>query len=515
MTRYVAISWAFGFVATFSATSAFARTLSVGPGKTYATINEAAATADPGDVIEVQGAATYTGTIKFPAARSGTKEQPVTVRGVPVAGKRPILRGVGPGQWDNMVVFLNANHFIMESFEVIGGGGGPNDYCIVNKADDVTLRDLVVHGCPHQGGLVGTDEESGSLTLEYSEFFDNGGGTTSHQIYMATNQVAFPHSVFRMQHCYVHDGKGGNNVKSRAERNEIYYNWIEGATYHELDLIGPIGTPNAARQDSDVVGNVFIKTSEWRIARIGGDGSGNSAGRFRFVNNTMVLGSAATKAISLQETVETLEMYNNVVYRQGGGIKLYDVNEPIGPAAQFFGSNNWVSTGTTNIPGAFTATATGDDPGWRSPSTYDFRPTAGAPIVDTGSTVSAATGASAFPRPLALPAFYPPARRLLGIGSATARTIEGAPDVGAFEANAPDPGAPPSPNGTNPDGSSGGDGSGDAGTSGAGGASSGGPGGAGPDSGCGCRSAPMSDRGGSLALAAIGFAALVRRRVRR
>ena len=32
---------------------------------------------------------------------------------------------------------------------------------------------------------------------------------------------------------------GGNAVKSRAQRNEIYYNWIEGAVYHELELIGP------------------------------------------------------------------------------------------------------------------------------------------------------------------------------------------------------------------------------------------------------------------------------------
>jgi len=37
----------------------------------------------------------------------------------------------------------------------------------------------------------------------------------------------------------VHDGNGGNGVKSRAERNEIYYNWIEGSLYHELELIGP------------------------------------------------------------------------------------------------------------------------------------------------------------------------------------------------------------------------------------------------------------------------------------
>jgi hypothetical protein len=109
-----------------------------------------------------------------------------------------------------------------------------------------------------------------------------------------------------MQHCYIHpsvdyaricDGGscqstdagpcgangpcvfwGGNAVKTRAQRNEIYYNWIEGSQYPELSLIGPDWSevdgggypdggsvpPNCTlqnsrdslvREDSDVVGS--------------------------------------------------------------------------------------------------------------------------------------------------------------------------------------------------------------------------------------------------------------------
>src|SRR6185436_5833994 len=91
---------------------------------------------------------------------------------------------------------------------------------------------------------------------------------------MATDEVAHPGAVFRLQHSYVHDsdfnnaGNGGNLIKSRAERNEIYYNWLENAFYHELELIGP--DPNGAqagwtealkREDSDVVGNVIVHRS--------------------------------------------------------------------------------------------------------------------------------------------------------------------------------------------------------------------------------------------------------------
>jgi hypothetical protein len=263
-----------------------AATLTVGAGQPYATIASAMQNVRPSDVVEVRGDQSYQGTITFRPEYGGELGRPVTVRGVPVNGRLPVLQGVGTGEWDTMVVLLNASHFVFEGFEV---AGGPEQEGIVHKADDVVVRNVVVHGAGSQG-LMGTDFDSGSLTLEYSEFYGNGNGMYGHQIYMATDETVYPGSVFRMQFCWVHDAAGGNNVKSRAERNELYYNWIEGALYHELDLIGPDGQDaNLAREDSDVVGNVLIKTSEWRIARIGGDGTGNTAGRYRFVNNTMIL----------------------------------------------------------------------------------------------------------------------------------------------------------------------------------------------------------------------------------
>ena len=46
----------------------------------------------------------------------------------------------------------------------------------------------MIHGCPKQG-LLGADDDSGSLLLEYSEIYDCGGGTFDHCIYMATDEV--------------------------------------------------------------------------------------------------------------------------------------------------------------------------------------------------------------------------------------------------------------------------------------------------------------------------------------
>ena len=289
-----------------------AETYQVGSDKPFATIQDAVSMLQPGDLIEVDGDQTYPGDVWFRAEQSGTEDMPVTVRGIRVNGKRPVLDGVGTEQWHDMVVFLNASNFVFEGFEIVGDGN-PEHNGLVHKANNVVLRDLVVHGVTGQG-LLGTDFESGSLTIESSEFYGNGEGLYNHQIYVATDESMYPGSVFRMQFCYVHDGLGGNNVKSRAERNEIYFNWLENAFYHELDLIGPDGQDEGlAREDSDVVGNVFIKNSEWRVARIGGDGTGNTSGRYRFVNNTMILGDASETAISMQETVESVELHNNVI----------------------------------------------------------------------------------------------------------------------------------------------------------------------------------------------------------
>src|SRR3546814_19046480 len=83
---------------------------------------------------------------------------------------------------------------------------------------------------------------SSDLTLEYSEIFNSGDGTRRHSIYMQSDEVAYPGSVFRMKYNYVHSPTGGVLVRVRHERAEIYYNWIEGDAsngYGEVELIGP------------------------------------------------------------------------------------------------------------------------------------------------------------------------------------------------------------------------------------------------------------------------------------
>ena len=448
-----------------SAAAAHATTYQVGPTRTMTQITQAMSPAGPGDVIEVDGNATYSA-VRW--TKSGTAAQPIRIVGLAVSGMRPKIMG------GTNTVEIEADYVVMEGFDISGGSSRG----FYHHGDHLTLRDSVVHDCPLQG-ILGADQDSGSFLLEYVEVHHCGSGDRNHQIYMATDEVAHPGSVFRMQYCYVHDATGGNSVKSRAERNEIYYNWIEGALYHELELIGPDpgGAPSGwtedlKREDSDVVGNVLRKTMTSFVARIGGDATGQSKGRYRFVNNTIITMPGGSAVFRLFDQLEGVEMHNNVIVTNGTG----GPNVMRAAAGEFTwvngtniaGANNWVMTGATNIPTQWTGTVMGNSPGLTN-LTSDPRPAAGSPVINAGAANPAGPAGFPFPSPLWPPAFHPPLQALIAVGSAMARPADATIDDGAFELGATAAGT----GGTSGGGGAGGRGGAGGAAGGAGGASGG------------------------------------------
>jgi hypothetical protein len=413
-----------------------ATTIVVGPSRQYKTLQQVTGLLLPGDTVLVDGDAVYTGGVVF--SRPGTAQQRIVIRGVRINGIRPVIDG-----GTNGVTFMTASpnaadHYTLEGFDVRNASFRG----IYHQADDLILRDVVIHGC--NNGLMGADNGSGSLLLEYTEIYGCGSGTQAHQIYMATDEQAHPGSIFRMQFCWVHDGTGGNNVKSRAERNEIYYSWIEGAVYHELELIGPDpagGVPaGLKREDSDVVGNVLWKKTtpsggqaNFYVTRLGGDGTGESKGRYRFVNNTIVMGSSA--AFRLFDGLESVEMHNNVFIHPGGGAApIFRSVEAVWTAGEVIaGQNNWVQAGLTTIPSQWTGTLGGTDPGFNNLSGGDVTPGNASPLIDAGTSAPQSPPGYPFASPLFPPVFLPPQQILLAPGTAQARQVIGVIDIGAYE----------------------------------------------------------------------------------
>ncbi len=419
-----------------------AKTYTVGPsGRQYTQLADVFADNDlqPGDVVAVDGGAEYEGGIVVGDDDGGSAEAPVVIqwrRGV--GATRPVLKG---GEYHTLK-FAQSNHVVLEGFELTGG---PNS-CLFSEAHDITVRDVIIRDCPGHG-ILGADRLSGSFTLEYSEIRNSGDGTGQHPIYMQSDELAFPGSVFRMRFNYLHGGRGGNLVKVRHERSEIHYNWLEGAVYQALELIGPDcweqekgWTPAMAREDADVVGNVIIQSGRWPNAiRIGGDLNGRSEGRVRLVNNTILFDRPGpANAVMVQLGAGSLEMHNNVVYQSGGVPTLVyenndvdDTPEPCGPqerapwskGRRVSGSGNWVQRGAA-APPEWKQSVVGETPGLADIDQLLLRPRPNSPLARRGAALSA-------PAPAA--AFEPPARKRVEPGGEQRRDDDPAsPDIGAF-----------------------------------------------------------------------------------
>jgi len=391
----------------------------VGPGRKFPDLHSVAPLLGPGDVVTLQGNARYRGGVRF--SRPGAEGRPITIRGVVVDGKRPVIEG----SVDSIEVA--GDHYVFENLEITGA----SKRCFFHHAHGVVIRNSFIHDC--MNGLLGADDNSGSLTIEASEFARSGDGTYHHQIYMATDETAHPGAVFVLRHCFIHSGKGGNNVKSRAEKNRIVENWIEGARYHEVELVGPDGQdPALAREDGEVVGNVIFKTGDFHAVRIGGDGTGDTGGRYRFVNNTFIM-AGPKGVIRLQDRVESIELFNNVFAQAGGGTVTLFRDETVrlrgGPLVS--GAHNWFPEGSVIDP-ALERSRLGRTPGFVDLAAADLRPLPKGALVGAGQRDTSTNATHPLLDALAAPSFEPPARKLDG-SVLRARAARGPISIGAFE----------------------------------------------------------------------------------
>ncbi len=432
--------------------AADARTWTVGPsGRDYTQLailfsgNDLA----PGDIVEVDGNATY-GSAIVGDNDGGAPGNPVIIRWRRVAGaSRPVLQG-----GVNTIKFQRSNHVVFEGFEVRGG----SNTCVFSEAHDVTVRDAIIHACPGHG-ILGADQNSGSFTLEYSEIYDAGSGSTRHPIYMQSDEIAYPGSVFRMRYNYVHDGNGGNLLKNRHERAEIHSNWFEGSVYQEIELIGPDCETQAAgwtratkREDAELLNNVIVHSSaSWPNAiRIGGDLNGSSDGRVRMVGNTILFDRpGAATAVYVQLGAGSVEMHNNAIFQTGGQAPAIlrenttadapvcapFTTSPWSNGRRVAGSRNWVQFAATAVPPEWNATVKDTDPGFRDIAARNLRPRSNSPLRNAG--LNRPPSPANFPMPWPLPkvTYDPPLRARLAIGDQRARIPQGffTVDIGALE----------------------------------------------------------------------------------
>lgn len=259
----------------------------VGPNSRYREVEDVLSLLHPGDTILLEAGATYKGFIAKNI--SGSKDAPITITSnAKKPQDRPRIMGNGGGRRD-WVVGLSASYFWHIENLIIEHG----DVCVRHEGAYTVIRDVLIRDCHH--GVLGTDQNSGSLTITHSEVVDSGGKVEGrawgHAIYIATDRDRFPGSVFTLQNSFVH-GNRGNAVKSRAEITRIEHNWLETSSDEQsrylIELIGYDAYDDSEPLYGYVDDNVLVHIGTQHSVRVGGDGTGSNRGPVSFKRNLFV-----------------------------------------------------------------------------------------------------------------------------------------------------------------------------------------------------------------------------------
>ncbi len=374
------------FASCLPCSSAGAATLTVGPGRAFATPCSAVAAASDSDVIEIDAAGEYSGDV-CQISKSG-----LTLRGV---GGRAKIDAQGKNAGGKAIWVITGHDTRVENLEFSGASvPDQNGAGIRQEGDNLTVRGCYFHD-NENGILTGAGAQS-QILIEYSEFSQNGfGDGYSHNLYIGN--VA----RFTLRYSYSHDSKVGHLVKSRAAENFITYNRLSsegGSTSYELDL------PNLGL--SFVIGNLIEQgehSENPSLLSYGLEGitAGNPKHELYVVNNTFVNDRASGGTfVNVGATVDVPARLQNNIFAGPGTI-----------------TNQASALSTSNF--------SGDDPRFVDRASLDYSLEAGSPCIDAGSAPGMAEGVALAPE-----------WQYLHPANARARLGVGTIDIGAYEFDA-------------------------------------------------------------------------------
>jgi hypothetical protein len=206
-----------------------AETLTVGPGETYRTIAAAVAASHDGDTINVKAALYENDYAEI------TKK--ITLSAV---GGFAHLRSTGLIPNRKGILITDAD-ITIKGFEFSGakvsGGDGGNGAGVRYQSGNLTLE-----GCyftDNQDGVMGVGDGSGTVTIDKSEFFQNGAVTGP--------SAGFTHNLYlgglaklTIENSYFHSAHVGHEIKSRAKwtviRNTRVVDGPTGTASYSIDL---------------------------------------------------------------------------------------------------------------------------------------------------------------------------------------------------------------------------------------------------------------------------------------
>lgn len=274
------------------------RTLRVGPSHALKHIRDAARIARDGDTVEIDPG-------DYVEDVASWRQSRITLRAPTCCARLTTRRASAEGKATWVV---KGDDVLVENVEFRGARNpSRNGAGIRHEGGRLTVRNARFSG--NEIGLLTWNDPASELVVEGSEFDGNavdrrhGLDYPGHQIYVG--RIA----RFTLVASFVHDGRDGHLVKSRATHNRILYNRLsdapDGEASYELEF--PEGG------DALVVGNIIHQsaaTANRIMVAYGAEGSRGPGDRLVFAWNTLVDewpgGGRLLRVWNKQAQVETL-----------------------------------------------------------------------------------------------------------------------------------------------------------------------------------------------------------------
>ena len=324
---------------TATSKSAHATTYQVGLQRESKVLQPLLAKLQPGDVVEIDPGE-YQEVMKITS--NGTAEAPIIIRGIK-GGERPIFNAEGintsgAGPVPRGIFQIEGAYIIIEHLEFKNARNGENSAGIrLLNSTNAIIRDCKISLCDM--GIFGGDRETALI-----ENCDVGFNSTekrngyAHNFYMSGNRVVVRNS-------FIHDCPFGQNFKSRAHYNELWYNRIANSNEGEVGIVDGENDTDRPNSNSLLVGNIIVSPRErtgnnWKFILFGSESGHTHDGTLFLLNNTFIAGNEKIKFISLADAKANAIIRNNVFV--GSEQILNTMQTPMDVTA----SGNWKPSGT-------------------------------------------------------------------------------------------------------------------------------------------------------------------------
>ncbi len=321
------------------AMEARAETFHVGVKREDKTLGAVVGRLKAGDTVEID-AGVYRETARL--TTNGTRDKPIVIRGV--GATRPVfdvrdLDTSGRGSIPRGAFQIQGAYITLEHLEIKNARNGENAAGVrLLESTNAVIRDCKISRCDM--GIFGDDHETALI-----EDCDIGFNTTekangyAHNFYMHGNRVI-------VRRCHIHDALWGQNYKSRAHYNELWFNWIENSNEGEVGFVDAKDHTDKPNSNALMVGNVVMSKADrggntQKFVLFGSESGSAHDGTLFLFHNTFIARSGKIKFITLDDPQARAVVANNLF---GGSDQILNEAKP---ARSVQAARNFLPSGAT------------------------------------------------------------------------------------------------------------------------------------------------------------------------